>query len=161
MKKILFISFLMLFAPMVSANSISSKAILGEWICTTFISLDEYSLLETYHINLKKNSSADQKGTIHFTDAKEDALVTYESSSNWSLKGNILSFKNLKAHKYSVDNENFQKKYQILNIFADSHYNDIDDYEIQKLTEKELIFHSKSDQFDWLSLIVTCFREKS
>jgi hypothetical protein len=157
MKKILFISFLMALSAFAKAKP-SLPKLEGYWLCTTSIAFEEYNLLEIYRLNLKSNFKVDQKGAIHFTNAEEEALLNYESSSDWSLNRNILSFKNLKANKYSINNEMFQKKYKVLDIFSDSPYEDTYSYEIQKLTDDELVLYANNDEFEWLSLTVNCFR---
>lgn len=154
-KDLLLISLLVLLSSQTYSNGNNKNMLMGTWTCTNYSLYEDYRLLEIYNLKFTDNM-AYQNGVLHFSNLDDDAILKYSAKSNFVLKRNILEFPNYVILDHVIDNTNFDQKYKILETFTDIAQNDIDKYQIEVLTNEELIYRNELNDFEEMSVVSKC-----
>lgn len=127
--------------PVVSVANVENldrTQLIGKWSCFTSFKVNDLHITELSDSVIQADGITLQKGMTSYKSNKEEAIFKYDMTSNWVLVGNNIKFSHLKVKDYSINNKDFDQKYNISTKLLDL-VDKENNYKILKMTDKEMV----------------------
>lgn len=160
LKNTVIMSVLFFQSPFLYSNSNFGNDLNGTWTCTNYSIYEDHNVLEIYNITFSDKKSY-QNGALHFTNSDDEAVLKYQSRSNFVVQDEWLEFKNYNILSYTIDNLDFDRRYKISETFNSISPNEPERYKIDLMTHDQLIYRLEVRDFDQLAVTSNCVRVNS